>query len=172
MVADEVWLNDAWQVYAHEPSGSDWTLPSYKLVGNPLSTVSDFWTMFNSVEPCLERSMLFIMRDGVTPSWDDPACIDGALVSAAVVSTQAKASFKQLVQSLLGETLLAGGEGYTWSDVLGVSMGPKKAHCVIKIWMGKTASAPPQFHLPSAITPTDLRVTPSRDYIQTASAKR
>lgn len=160
----ETFLPDVWQFFGHHPTDKDWTLRSYRLLGKPCSSTSDFWTIINSAMPFIERSMVFCMRDPVMPTWDDPACINGSLVSVLVSYDRAASTFIDLCMHALGETLL-GSDGDT--NVVGVSMSPKRMHCVIKVWTGEVVDAATvqKWSLPRSIDHAELRIEASRKHI-------
>jgi hypothetical protein len=160
---NDIFLPDVWQWFGHNPIDKDWTLRSYRLLGHPCSSVSDFWKIVNSARPVIERTMIFCMREGCQPIWDDPACVDGSLVSVLVGYDRAATTFVDVCTRALGETLVAD----TNSDVVGVSMSPKRMHCVIKIWTREQVDAQTveRWSLPQTIKRDDLRIEASRKHI-------
>ena len=158
----DTFLNDTWRVYAHHPSNADWTHKSYTPVGI-VASVGDFWTVWNSCVACVDRTMLFFMREHVFPSWDDPACIEGAIASVIVDAGQATAVFRDIVQRALGETLVAGAAA--WTDINGVSIGPKNGFCVVKVWLAKRDATANHLKLPPVVDASKVRFQPCRAHI-------
>lgn len=163
MADRDEFFNDTWRVYAHHPQDSDWTHSSYKPVGM-LSCASDFWSIWNAAEPVIERTMLFVMREHIFPSWDDPACINGSIAAAMVTDTEAAPAFLEIAQRAVGETLLR--DPVAWADVNGVSIGPKRASCVIKVWMATDEQNADRLRLPETVDSTTVRTQPCRAYIR------
>lgn len=171
--AGEVFLPDVWQWFGHNPTDKDWTLRSYRLLGPPCSSVDDFWTVVNSVRPLMERSMLFAMRDGVMPMWDDPACVDGSLVSVLLPYDRAGPVFVDMCMRAMGETLVTdaralsdGGD----ATVVGVSTSPKRLHCVVKVWTSRevTEADLQGWAFPREVNRKDVRIEKSRKHISEA----
>ena len=159
----DTFLPDVWQWFGHNPTDKDWTMKSYRLLGHPCSSVSDFWTIINSARPVIERTMIFVMREGCLPTWDDPACVDGSLVSVLVSYDKAAAIFTDTCVRALGETLV----GDTESDIVGISMSPKRMHCVIKVWTRHQVDLQTvrQWALPPSVDKDDVRIEASRKHI-------
>lgn len=134
MANEEVFLNDAWKLYYHSPDDDDWRLESYVSIGM-ISTVADLWTMVNTVQPWMKDAMFFLHREGISPVWDDPAVVDGGCYSIRVPREHATTSFVDMMIAVTGETVLAEDERDKWQQVCGVSISPKNAFNVIKLWM-------------------------------------
>ena len=169
----ETFFNDTWRVYAHHPTDADWTHKSYAPIGM-ISSVADFWTVWNSCAACVDRTMLFVMREHVFPSWDDPACIDVSIGSIIVDSASAPGTFRDIVQRALGETLIANNNNQTrtWSDVNGVSIGPKNGFCVVKVWTASRDADATQFRFPPRVDRAKVRFQPCRTHIAGARTVR
>lgn len=165
MSTSDTFLNDTWRAYVHHPNDVDWTRESYTSIGI-LSSVSDFWSTWNAVVPVVERTMLFFMREHIFPSWDDPACIDGCIASVIVHQSQAAETFERIVQCTLGEVLVR--DKSKWDLVNGVSIGPKKGFCVIKIWIAEDGVGADALDLPGTVDRTSIRMQPCRKHIEVA----
>ena len=64
-------LMGKWNVWAHLPHDTDWTVKSYKKIYN-VDSVEDAVSITETIPDVLVKNcMLFIMRDGVTPMWED-----------------------------------------------------------------------------------------------------
>jgi hypothetical protein len=163
VVSDEIFLPDVWQWFAHDPLDKDWTLKSYRMLGPPCSSVRDFWTVVNSARPVIERTMIFVMLDGVFPMWDDPECVNGSLVSVLVTYDRAAATFVDTCMAALGENLAADTE----SPIVGVSLSPKRMHCVLKVWTGEKVDMETveRWSWPKSVDRSDIRIEASRRHI-------
>jgi hypothetical protein len=161
---EDIFLNDTWRAFFHDPADADWTMQSYV----PLMTVGsvkDAWKLHNTVDEVVADGMFFVMREHVFPCWDDKYNIDGGSVSIRVAHQATRAVFHDLCQRMLGETLV----GDDWDHVNGISVSPKKAFNIIKLWLSgpdafeKGALWLPQEHAAGAI------YTPFRQHIQHTS---
>lgn len=104
------------------------------------STVNQFWA---SVKAFLDRprmisnGMLFIMRDGISPDWSNDVNINGGRISWKLDKPEAAACWENICCLLIsGEFDKMFGE----YSIHGISISPKKASNIIKLWLGKTVS--------------------------------
>ena len=164
----EVFFNDTWRAYAHDPNDPNWTRSSYKSLGI-VSCVSDFWTLWNSCRAVVDRTMIFIMREHVFPSWDDDACIDGCIASAIVPVDESTDVFEDLVKRALGERLAS--DPLRWDCVNGVSIAPKNGICVVKVWLSAVQESACGLKLPAKMVPRTMRFQACRQHIEVAGVK-
>lgn len=134
MPVEDVFLNDIWAMYFHDPNDNDWTNASYHRMGD-ISTVDDFWSHQLSVKHQVHKGMFFLMREHVFPCWDDPANLQGGCLSIKVLKDDMGEFWEDISMKLLGETLLKEEHRAHWSKVNGISTSPKKHFCIIKIWV-------------------------------------
>lgn len=132
----DVFLNDVWVLWFHSPECDDWRLESYVQIAI-VSSVDDAWKAINSISHWIPDGMFFLMREYVSPTWDDPAVIDGGSYSIRVPREHASDAFRDMCFVALGETLLAESARDRWDEVRGLSISPKNHHCVLKIWMSE-----------------------------------
>ena len=78
-------LDDKWNLYYHLPYDTSWDLKSYKIIMQDIDT-ADKLIGINEVMPedVVKNCMLFFMRDGVKPTWEDPLNRDGGCFSYKV----------------------------------------------------------------------------------------
>ena len=70
-------LFDKWVLWAHLPHDTDWSIKSYKTIMD-LGYVEDILSLYNSLPEILVKNcMLFLMRKGITPTWEDVRNRDG-----------------------------------------------------------------------------------------------
>jgi hypothetical protein len=126
-------LNDTWCLYFHDPGDTNWNFESYKRVCGSLCSAEEYWQYDTALRGRLDAGMFFLMREHVFPSWDDPANINGACVSAKVPKEDLHAFWEQMVVRMLGETLTK--DPAMWSAVNGLSCSPKRHFCIVKLWL-------------------------------------
>lgn len=129
---EDKWLNDVWTVYFHDPSDPNWTLDSYRRLGD-IATVADFWKLQLTIAPWVTTGMFFVMREHVFPCWDDKSNIEGGCVSIKVPEQSAASVWELLVKRALGETLMS--VPAQWDLLNGLSISPKRGFCIIKVWI-------------------------------------
>lgn len=125
-------LQSRWQLWAHLPHDTDWSMDSYTSVMK-LSHVEELLALTHALpEKLISTCMLFFMRDDVHPTWEDPRNKDGGCFSYKVPNKMVAETWNELWMLLAGETV---GEKTLAAAVTGLSVSPKKGFCVVKIWM-------------------------------------
>jgi hypothetical protein len=107
----------------------NWKLDSYKKLFT-ISTISDFWKVFNNLELIgVNVTHLFLMRDGINPTWEDSANRTGGVCSFKV---EMKDSEKIILD--IATYLALGKLSTIKDDINGLSISPKNNWGIIKIW--------------------------------------
>lgn len=125
-------LMDTWTLWAHLPHDTDWSLESYKKIYE-ISSIKDALILYENLpETIIKNCMLFLMRKGIKPTWEDPKNCNGGSFSFKINNRFVINSWKNLSYVLLGETLT----NPEISDcITGITVSPKKNFCIIKIWL-------------------------------------
>ena len=126
-------LSDSWTLWAHLPHDTDWTLKSYKQIMTFSTAEEAVGLMLALPEALVRNCMLFVMREGVVPTWEDAKNRNGGSFSFKVNNKSVGPVWRKLVYSLVGNTLSSSDA--MRSDVNGVTISPKKNFCIIKVWM-------------------------------------
>jgi hypothetical protein len=127
-------LNDKWILYHHFPTEKNWTLSGYSIICGNVDSGEKVISLNNALsDNIIKYSMLFFMRNDITPLWEDPANKSGGCFSYKVVN-------KYVVQVWRHMMFLAAGESLTTCDsynqcINGITISPKKNFCIIKIWL-------------------------------------
>jgi hypothetical protein len=137
MSEEDIFLNDVWSVYFHDPNNTNWTHSSYIHMGE-ISTVDDFWNHHKNYINHANKAMFFIMREHVFPSWDDPSNIRGGCLSIKVLKDEMPKFWEDLCIRTLGEDVLTDNVKDKWQLINGISTSPKKHFCIVKIWLQTT----------------------------------
>jgi hypothetical protein len=126
-------LYDKWTLWAHLPHDTDWSLKSYKTIMT-LETIEDGLALSRALpEKLVKNCMLFLMREGISPTWEDPKNRHGGCFSFKVKNSVVPMIWKRLSFALMGETLTNNNK--MLSSMTGITISPKKSFCIIKIWM-------------------------------------
>ena len=134
-------LSDEWCLWAHLPHDTDWSLNSYKNIFS-IKTAEEAIALNEAVPSRLVNNcMLFIMRKGITPLWEDPKNRSGGCFSYKVSNKNVCEVWRELSYSMVGQTL-SKQNGFV-NCVTGITISPKKNFCVIKIWMSTCANQNP-----------------------------
>ena len=127
-------LHGKWDLYFHLPNDKDWKLSSYKIINKDIALVDKLITINEYLsEKIVKYCMLFVMRSGITPMWEDPQNRRGGCFSYKVSNKYVYDIWKTLFYSLCGETLC---KNIKQSPLLnGITISPKKNFCIVKIWL-------------------------------------
>jgi hypothetical protein len=134
-------LSDKWTYWAHLPHDTDWSIKSYKKIYT-VGTVEETIAVTGTLPPILvQNCMLFLMRDGVKPTWEDEKNRNGGCFSYKVINKNVYDVWKELTYVVVGNTVSA---QKTFVDkVTGITISPKKNFCIVKIWMADCVNQNP-----------------------------
>ena len=126
-------LSDKWTLWAHLPHDTDWSIKSYKHIYT-MGTVQETIAVTETLPDILVKNcMLFLMRDGIKPIWEDPKNREGGCFSYKVPNKNVYDVWKELSFVVVGNTVSS--QLSFVSSVAGITISPKKNFCIIKIWM-------------------------------------
>ena len=135
-------LYDKWTLWAHLPHDTDWTVNSYKKI-DTFNTVEAAISLCETLpEKMIKNCMLFLMRDGILPTWEDTKNRDGGCFSYKVNNKTVVNAWKNLSYILVGETLA--NNPTLGKTINGITISPKKNFCIIKIWLSTCTYQNPQ----------------------------
>ena len=67
---EDIFLNDIWSVYFHNPISNNWERDGYIKISD-ISTIIDFWKVFNELDNYIQSGMFFHERTHISKV-DDP----------------------------------------------------------------------------------------------------
>lgn len=127
-------LIDKWDLYYHLPYDKSWDISSYKKIMENIDSVEKLIAINETLpELVIKHCMLFVMKSGITPMWEDPKNRNGGCFSFKVINKQVYGVWKSLFYAICGETLCV-DKKYN-SVINGITISPKKNFCIIKIWL-------------------------------------
>ena len=122
-----------WNLWAHLPHDPDWTVNSYKKIFK-FTTVEETVAITESLpEGLVKNCMLFVMKDGIAPMWEDPKNKNGGCFSYKVSNKHVTEVWRELTYVLVGD-LVSNNVPFV-NSVTGITISPKKNFCIVKIWM-------------------------------------
>ena len=123
-----------WDLYYHLPHDKNWDLASYKKIMHDIDSVEKLIAINEALsEKIVKNCMLFVMRSGITPMWEDPKNRNGGCFSFKVINKQVYSVWRSLFYLLCGETLCVDNKHNEL--ITGITISPKKNFCIIKIWL-------------------------------------
>jgi len=126
-------LFDKWVFWAHLPHDTDWTLKSYKKI-MVFTTIEEVIAFYQALpDKIVKNCMLFLMREGITPTWEDEKNRKGGCFSFKIPNKNVSTIWSRLSYVLTGETLSIDKKLLRAAN--GITISPKKSFCIIKIWM-------------------------------------
>jgi translation initiation factor 4E len=130
-------LHDKWNMYYHLPDNKSWDLASYTVLMGSIDNAEAVIALASKLhDNAIRNCMLFVMRDGITPMWEDKQNRDGGCFSYKVSNKFVPEVWKNLFYCLSGESLCNKYEHNAY--VNGITISPKKNFCIIKIWLSNT----------------------------------
>jgi hypothetical protein len=126
-------LADCWTLWAHLPHDTDWTTKSYKKIYTIKNVESAIAITETMPEVLVKNCMLFLMREGINPVWEDPQNRSGGCFSYKISNKNVYEVWRDLSYILMGETISSKAPFVL--GVTGITISPKKNFCIIKIWM-------------------------------------
>jgi hypothetical protein len=123
-----------WDLYYHLPQNKNWDLSSYQLIMGNIDTADKLVAIGEALTSnVMKYCMLFVMRAGITPMWEDKRNRNGGFFSYKVANKFVPEVWKTLFYALCGETLSTNPK---YSPLInGITVSPKKSFCIIKIWL-------------------------------------
>ena len=135
MAEESTILPQAYCLWYHDPNNSSYSMKDYIKILD-IKTVTDFWSIVDGVSlKAWNAGMFFLMREGYRPLWDAPENEHGGAWSKKVDASETNAVFVDCMVHCLANSILK-----TENDtVVGVTVSPKGAFHIIKIWNKTTA---------------------------------
>jgi len=125
-------LSDKWVLWAHLPHNTDWSLKSYIKI-TEVDTVEKVIAIVNSLpDQMIQNCMLFFMRKGILPMWEDPKNCEGGCFSFKITNKSIPKVWKNISYMLTGESLT--NNKNLLKTLNGITVSPKKSFCIMKIW--------------------------------------
>ena len=135
-------LNGKWNMYYHLPNDKNWGLSSYTVIMNAIHTAEQVILLNEAIgDNIIKNCMLFVMREGITPMWEDPRNRNGGCFSYKVANKTVPEVWRNLLLCLCGESLCT--DPTHSKHMNGITISPKKNFCIIKIWLDTSALQDP-----------------------------
>lgn len=125
----------SWNMYYHLPAEDTWQLiTSYKEICFDINTVNKMISINESVqEKILLNYIVFVMKSGISPMWEDPKNKNGGSFCFKVLNKHVYTVWKTLFYLLCGGSLCI--DTSHLKLINGITISSKKNFCIIKIWM-------------------------------------
>lgn len=135
-------LNDKWDMYYHLPQDKNWNLSSYIAIRKSIDCMTDVIKVNESLhDGIIKNCMLFVMKEGITPMWEDSQNRNGGCFSYKVSNKFVVDIWRKLVYLLCGNSLCNDSKCNKYIN--GITISPKKNFCIIKIWLSVSSLQDP-----------------------------
>jgi len=126
-------LKNKWNLWAHLPQDPDWTVKGYKKIIQ-FKTIKEAVGITEMLpEGLIKNCMLFIMREGITPTWEDQRNRNGGCFSYKISNKDVSQAWKELTYVLVGESMADNKS--ILPLINGITISPKKNFCIVKVWL-------------------------------------
>ena len=126
-------LSDKWTIWAHLPHDIDWSLKSYSKILT-FNHIEEIITLNNTIpEIMIKNCMLFMMKDGITPIWEDKKNRNGGCFSYRISNKHIAEIWNTLCYKIVGKTCCKNKK--LLETINGITVSPKKNFCILKIWL-------------------------------------
>jgi hypothetical protein len=127
-----LFFNDSWNLYFHDPDNSNWGIDSYILIAT-ITNIEE-WIQINQImKDYWNRGMFFFMREHIKPVWEDENNCKGGCISFKIWKNEVSQHLFEIVSKILGETVLKNFQD--WNNICGISISPKRNYCIARIWI-------------------------------------
>jgi hypothetical protein len=127
-------LHSNWNYYYHLPNDKNWNLASYKFIMKDINMLDKLIAVNETVtNNIIKNCMLFVMREGVTPMWEDNCNRNGGCFSYKVSNKVVVNVWRELTYLLCGNSLTI--DKNHMELINGITISPKRGFCIVKIWL-------------------------------------
>jgi hypothetical protein len=127
-------LAGSWDLSYHLPQDKNWNLSSYVPIAENITTVSQLVAVTHALpDHVIKYCMLFMMRTGITPMWEDKLNRTGGCFSYKVINKTVPEVWRDLMYLIGGNSLMVNPQHMPL--VNGITISPKKNFSIIKVWM-------------------------------------
>lgn len=126
-------LKNRWVLWGRLSNNTIWTISSYVKIATFTSLEQTMAIMDTLTETMIKSLMLFVMKEGIEPMWEDPANVGNGAFSNKINSKGSHEIFRKYTYALVGEELSTNPA--VLDSIAGITISPKKNFWIIKIWM-------------------------------------
>lgn len=135
--------DDKWNLYYHLPQDPDWSKNGYKIIMPNINYLEEVNSLCKHInENIIKNCMLFVMKENIFPTWEDPCNKNGGCFSYKVSNKHVFNVWNCLFKNLCCSKLT--NDNTATNHINGITISPKKNFCIVKIWLDCTEYQDPQ----------------------------
>jgi len=136
---DNMKLHSTWTVWIHENSDQSWSIQSYKAIYR-ISNVGEMWRFLNYFDNLDKTTrQYYIMRDGITPVWEDNNNKNGGICSIMLENVNRNKNNRSdiCIDCFIAICCLVFNESFVKNnmDINGLCYSIKQRNVLIKLWI-------------------------------------
>ena len=124
-------LSDKWTLWAHLPHDTNWSIDSYTKICTFASIEESIALCETLPEKMVKNCMLFLMKENIKPTWEDPKNRAGGCFSYKIANKQVGETWKTMFYHVIGNSISNNKQFI--KSVNGITISPKKNFCIIKM---------------------------------------
>ena len=127
-------LLSKWTYYYHLPNDKTWDLASYKTIMSNIDSLDKLIAINENItDNIIKNCMLFVMKERITPMWEDSCNRNGGCFSYKVPNKVVVQVWRDLTYLMCGNALTVDPNHMEY--VNGITISPKRGFCIVKVWM-------------------------------------
>jgi hypothetical protein len=127
---DNYKLKNDWVLWFHKVNDNNWSLDSYSKVFE-IKTYFDILFILNEIKN-ISSGMFFIMKDGISPIYEDSKNINGGYWSMRITKKDSFEIWEKIIYFMCIDTITIDDKYEI--NINGLSISPKINNCIFKIW--------------------------------------
>ena len=125
-------LDQSWCLWYHSINDNNWDKSSYKLLLT-IDNLYDLKIMQDYIKnEYFHNSMLFLMKSGIFPNWEDEKNKEGSCISLKIAKKEIMKEWEQITLLIISNELFLFDSKN--EKINGVSISPKREFNIFKIW--------------------------------------
>jgi len=98
-------LSDKWTLWAHLPHDTNWSMDSYTKICT-FSSIEESIALCETLpEQMVRNCMLFLMKENIKPTWEDPKNRAGGCFSYKIANKQVGETWKTMFYHVIGNSI-------------------------------------------------------------------
>ena len=140
---DTIMLNDAWNVFIHSNTNSNWDISSFDHIYR-ITSIGSLWRFLNNFSSFDKiKNQIFLFRSGILPIWEDIANKNGGVLSIKFDYFHKNGRNDIGTEIMMCLTILILNECFIENNKIinGINFSIKNKSIIIKLWINVNDSS-------------------------------